>query len=177
MTVRATDAHGNSGTVSLAWTVSSHSVFGIATTSLPNATPNSTYGPVTLQATGVATGASGHPTTLKWTKVSLPKGLKLSSAGVLSGTLNKKVPAGPTSAAVEVTETVTTINGKKKVKTPTTVQATIPLTVNAVAVTAVVPSGAGRRAPAGRPRVALGLSCPTARRCRSASTGRRSQTP
>jgi hypothetical protein len=29
----------------------------------------------------------------------------------------------------QVTETVTTLNGKKKVKTPTTVQATIPLII------------------------------------------------
>jgi Putative Ig domain len=49
----------------------------------------------------------GHP---------LPKGLKLSSTGVLSGTLNKKLAAGPSSATVQVTETVTTLNGKKKVK-------------------------------------------------------------
>ncbi len=69
-------------------------------------------------------------TTLKWKKVSLPKGLRLSSVGVLSGTLNRKLAASPSSATVQVTETVITLNGKKKVKTPTTVQATIPLTVN-----------------------------------------------
>jgi hypothetical protein len=49
---------------------------------------------------------------------------------VLSGTPNKKLAGGPSSVTVQVTETVTTLNGKKKVKTPTTVQATIPLTIN-----------------------------------------------
>jgi hypothetical protein len=62
---------------------------------------------------------------LKWKKVTLPKGLKLSSTGVLSGTPSAKL-AAPSSVTVKVTETVTTLNGKKKVKTPTTVQATIP---------------------------------------------------
>ena len=59
----------------------------------------------------------------------MPKGLKLSSAGVLSGTANKKLVAGTSSVTVQVTETVITLNGKKKVKTPTTVEATIPLTI------------------------------------------------
>jgi hypothetical protein len=48
---------------------------------------------------------------------------------VLSGTPNTKLAAGPTSVTVQVTETVTTLNGTKKVKTKTTVQATIPLTI------------------------------------------------
>jgi hypothetical protein len=66
---------------------------------------------------------------LKWKKLSLPKGLKLSKTGVLSGTPSTKLTAGPSSVKVKVTETVTTLNGKKKVKTKTTVQATIPLTI------------------------------------------------
>ena len=70
-------------------------------------------------------------TTLKWKKVILPKGLKLSRAGVLSGTPNKRLAAGPSSVTVQVTETVTTLNIKNRpVKTKTTVQATIPLTIN-----------------------------------------------
>jgi hypothetical protein len=36
---------------------------------------------------------------------------------------------GTTSIIVQVTETVTTLNGKKKVKTMTTVQAIIPLSI------------------------------------------------
>jgi hypothetical protein len=56
--------------------------FGVTTTSLPNATPGTKYLPtVTLQADGIGTSAPGYTTTLKWAKVSLPKGLKLSSKG------------------------------------------------------------------------------------------------
>jgi hypothetical protein len=90
--------------------------FLITTTSLPSATPGTHYGPVTL-----TTQESGAGATVKWMKVKLPKGLKLSSAGVLSGTPNRKLMAGPTSVAVKVTEKV----GMKK----TTVQATIPLII------------------------------------------------
>jgi hypothetical protein len=66
-------------------------------------------------------------------KDALPKGLRLSSAGVLSGTPNKKLVAGSSSVTVQVTETVTILNGnngKKKVKAKATVQATIPLTIS-----------------------------------------------
>ena len=66
---------------------------------------------------------------MKWKKVTLPKGLKLSSAGVLSGTLNKSLVAGQSSVSFQVTETVTTLNGRQRTKTDSTVQATIPLTV------------------------------------------------
>ena len=43
-------------------------------------------------------------------------------------TQQELVPGGYTVVA-QVTETVTTLNGKRKVKTPTTVEATIPLTI------------------------------------------------
>ena len=59
----------------------------------------------------------------------MPNGRKLSSAGALSGTLSTKLAAGPSSVTVQVTETVITLSGAKKVKTPTMVQATIPLTI------------------------------------------------
>jgi hypothetical protein len=103
--------------------------FSIATSSLTAATPGTAYGPVTLQAVNPDASTSPYMTTLKWKKITLPKGLKLSSTGVLFGTPNKKLAAGPSSATVQVTETATTLNGKKKVKTKTTVQATIPLTI------------------------------------------------
>ncbi len=103
--------------------------FLITTTSLPNATPGTAYSPVTLTSQDAGTSASPHVTTLKWKKVSLPKGLKLSKTGELSGTPSNKLTAGTSSVKVQVTETVTTLNGKKKVKTKTTVQATIPLTI------------------------------------------------
>ena len=69
-------------------------------------------------------------TKLKGAKVSLlPKGLKLSSGGVLSGTPSVKLSPATTSVTVQVTETVVTFNGKKKVTTKSTVQGVIPLTV------------------------------------------------
>jgi len=58
-----------------------------------------------------------------------PKGLRLSSDGVLSGTPNKKISAGLSSVTVQLVETAATLNGTRKVKTKTTVQATIPLTI------------------------------------------------
>jgi hypothetical protein len=103
--------------------------FLISTTSLPNATPGTLYGPVTLTTQVAGVSASPNVTTLKWKKVALPKGLKLSSAGVLSGTPSSKLGGGTGPVAVQVTETVTTLNGTKKVKTKTTVQTTIPLTI------------------------------------------------
>ena len=104
--------------------------FRVSTLSLPSVVPGTTYGPVTLQVANVAASTTPYTTTVKWKKVSLPKGLKLSAAGVLSGTPYKRLAAGPSAVTVSVTETVTTVNGRKRVKTPTTVQATIPLTIS-----------------------------------------------
>jgi hypothetical protein len=101
----------------------------VGTPSGPSAHPGVAYGPVTLQEAGAGTSTSPNVTTFKWKKVSLPKGLKLSGDGVLSGTPSPKLVPGPSSVTVQVTETVTTLSGKKKVKTKTTVQATIPLTI------------------------------------------------
>ena len=108
--------------------------FYISTTSLPTATISLTYGPVTLQAAGLGVSASPFVTTLKWKKLTpLPRGLRMSSAGVLSGTAGRRAVAGQTSVTVQVTESVTTLNGTRTVKTKTTAQATIPLTVRVVA--------------------------------------------
>jgi hypothetical protein len=102
----------------------------ITTTSLPVATRGAIFGPVTLTTVDVDPSASPFVTTLKWHKVSpLPKGLKLSGAGVLSGTPSLKMVDGSTSITVSATEKVTTLFGSKKIKTLTTVQATIPLTI------------------------------------------------
>jgi len=101
--------------------------FRIDTTSLPVVTPGSPYGPVqlTIQEAGVSAGT--HVTTLKWKKVSLPKGLKLSKTGVLSGTPSTKLTAGTSSVTVSVTEKVTTLNGSdKKVVTKTPFDVAIP---------------------------------------------------
>jgi len=90
--------------------------FRISTASLPNATPGHAYGPVTLTTTGSTPGA-----TLKWKKLArLPKGIKLSHSGTLSGTASTKlVPNTNATVSIEVTETaVTTTNGKtSKIKT------------------------------------------------------------
>jgi hypothetical protein len=104
--------------------------FAISTSSLTSAPPGVAYDPVTLQEAGAGTSVSPYVTTFEWRRVSLPKGLRLSSAGVLSGKPSSRLAAGPSSVTVQVTETVTTLNGRRKVKTPTTVQAAIPLTIN-----------------------------------------------
>ncbi len=117
------------GTFSVSTTLTVTQVFQILTASLPAATPGHAYGPVTLQAVGLGTSTNPYSTTLKWKKVSLPKGLTLSPTGVLSGTLSSKLIGGSSSITVQATETVTTLNGRVKTKTITTVQATIPLTI------------------------------------------------
>ena len=104
--------------------------FSIITSSLPSASRGVSYSPVHLQVTGTGTSVSPYVTTLKWKKLVLPKGLKLSSAGALSGTPSVKLIAGLSSVTVQVTEKVTTLNGRAKVKAPSTFQATIPLTIN-----------------------------------------------
>jgi len=105
--------------------------FVLSTPSLPAATPGASYGPVTLTTQEAGKSTSPYATTLKWKKVSLPDGLKLSNTGALSGTPSHKLRPGASSITVQVTETVTTVTGKSKTKTKakTTVQATIPLTI------------------------------------------------
>ena len=105
-------------------------LFSVLTTSLPPATRGVAYGPVTLQAVGIGPSSSPYTTTLKWHKLWLPNGLKLSSAGVLSGTPSTKLLAYVYPVGVKVTETVFTLSGGKKVKTQATVQAIIPLVIN-----------------------------------------------
>ena len=70
----------------------------ITTPSLPAATEGASYGPVTLTAS--STGSLPY----KWKKVgALPKGMKLSSGGVLSGTIKTKhVATGTQHITVEV---------------------------------------------------------------------------
>ncbi len=125
----ATDVTGLDTTATPSVTITT-TEFYIATTSLPSATPGTAYGPATLRVANLGTSTTPYVTSLKWKKVGhLPKGLKLSKTGALSGTPSKKLKAGLSSVKVSVTETVTTRNGKKKVKTKTTAQATIPLTI------------------------------------------------
>ncbi len=101
--------------------------FYVSTTSLTPVTPGKAYAPVPLQAANVGVSTSPFTTTLRWKKVSLPHGLKLSPAGVLWGVASRRLPGSPSSVKVEVTETVISLKGKVKVTTKTTVHATIPL--------------------------------------------------
>ena len=103
--------------------------FTLTSSSLPNATRGSSYGPVPLTEAGAGLSVSPNVTTVIWGKVTLPTGLKVSPTGVLSGTPSTKLAAGPTSVTVKVTETVTTLNGSHKIRTKTTIQATIALTL------------------------------------------------
>ena len=67
--------------------------FSIITESLPNATPGIAYGPVTLQSAGEdGSRARRHDNAQE--SDGPAKGLKLSSAGVLSGTPSAKLLAG-----------------------------------------------------------------------------------
>ena len=102
-------------------------LFQISTSSLPPTTPGQTYAPVQLHAIGQGPGA-----TLKWKKAgTFPKGLKLTSAGVLSGTPNVRLVVGTNQPVpVKVTETVITKNGRKKIKTKTTVSKTLTLHIS-----------------------------------------------
>jgi len=108
----------------------------ITTSTLPVAVRGSAYGPVTLQVSGIGASASGYTTNVAWGKgavaapaTALPKGLKLSKSGVLSGTPSTKLAASSSAVTVKVTEKVTTLTGTKKTVTTTTVIATIPITI------------------------------------------------
>ena len=103
--------------------------FSVTTSSLPAAARGSVYTPVTLSLGAVGVSAPGFTTTIKWKKVTLPKGFVLSASGVLSGTPSAKLAAGANSVTVSATETVITLNGKKKVKTVTTIQVVIPIVI------------------------------------------------
>jgi len=75
-------------------------------------------------------GASGGATTtLQWHALEIPKGLQLSSSGVLSGTPSTELASGSYTVVASVTETVTTVSGGKKSKTKTTAQTTIPIVI------------------------------------------------
>jgi hypothetical protein len=102
----------------------------VTTTSLPGATRGTGYGPVGLDVAGVEPSTNGYTTTLEWLPNELPKGLKLSRAGILSGTPSTHLAPGTYEVRVTVTENVFTRSGTMKVKTPTTVGAIIFLTIS-----------------------------------------------
>ncbi len=78
----------------------------------------------------VGVGGVGNSGTMTITDSTVSGNAATIPAGVLSGTPNKKLAAGPSSVTIQTTETVTTLRGTKKVMTKTTVQATIPLYLN-----------------------------------------------
>jgi hypothetical protein len=100
--------------------------FGISTsTDLPSAAPGATD-PVTFTLVGATVGAK-----IKFKGAGFPKGLKVSSAGVLGGVISSKVHSGTVyHPMVTVTETVTTRVGKVKTKTLTVVAKAFNLTVS-----------------------------------------------
>jgi hypothetical protein len=117
ITFTATNGIGNPATQSFTLTVSAAVGFHVTTTTLPSATPGVAYS-TTLQA-------SGGTTPYAWKKVgTLPKGLKLSKTGVLSGTPSaKKVTAGNYSIQVKVSDA-----GKKTAKKTATATLTLHVT-------------------------------------------------
>ena len=87
----------------------------ITTTSLPAATEGSPY--------SQQLSASGGNPPLKWAKTAaLPKGLKLSKSGLLSGTVSSKVAPGTYTVSVKVSDAS---------KPKQTATATLHLTINA----------------------------------------------
>jgi hypothetical protein len=97
----------------------------ITTSSLPAATEGQAYGPVTLHAS--TTGAAPY----KWKKIgALPKGMKLSSGGILSGTIKTKHVATGTQHITVEFETHK-IHNKHENVPEQTVTKTLPIVVNA----------------------------------------------
>jgi hypothetical protein len=97
----------------------------ITTSSLPAATEGHAYGPVTLHAS--TTGAAPY----KWKKIgALPKGMKLSSGGILSGTIKTKHVATGTQHITVEFETHKIHNKHENIPAQT-VTKTLPIVVNA----------------------------------------------
>ena len=104
--------------------------FAITPVVPPAASPGSVYSPLALTYANASPSAGSFTTTFKWKATGLPKGMKLNATtGVLSGKLSAHDATGVFPITITVTETVTTLNGSKKVKTPTTATFTVPLTV------------------------------------------------
>lgn len=105
----------------------------ITTTSILDAYPGTPYGPVQLEDAGMTTSTAPYVTAVRWSKVpgtELPRGMTLSATGELAGTPNRHLAAGPTDVSVQITEKATTVVGGKRVKSVTTVQAVIPITIS-----------------------------------------------
>jgi hypothetical protein len=92
ITLTAANGIGSNATQSFTLTVNPPAGFHVSTTSIPNPVVGTAYS-VQLQTSG---GGAG---TVVWKKTSLPKGLALSSTGLLSGTPSVKA-VGPATVAV-----------------------------------------------------------------------------
>ncbi|MGD0735693.1 MAG: putative Ig domain-containing protein [Terracidiphilus sp.] len=108
-TIQAADAFGDSATQTYSITVT-YPALTVGTTPLPAAVYNVNYGPVTL----TATGGSGSSANLTWTWVaasgsSLPPGVNLSTAGVISG---KPTATGTFTFVVTATDSVAKESGQ-----------------------------------------------------------------
>lgn len=94
--------------------------FGIRYRALPSAVRGSAFAPIQLQAVGVIPSTAPLTTVVKFTKVSLPKGLRLSATGVLSGTPSARLTPGVYPVTVSVSEVVTTVIGNRRFKSRAT---------------------------------------------------------
>jgi hypothetical protein len=126
ITIHATNGVAPDATQAFTLTVSPPAGFQISTSSLPPATLNVAYGPVVLQTSGAAPGA-----TIKFKKAAaMPKGLKV-KGGAVQGTPSSKLAPGSYNVQILATEKYTTIVGKVKTKHTVTVMKTLPLQINA----------------------------------------------
>ena len=108
-TVKAYDGYGDSATQSYTLTIS-YAAMSVMTRSLPTAYVAGLY----TQSTLSATGGTGVSTNYQWQLTggtSLPGGLALSTAGVISGTLLNTDTTGTYNFTVKVTDTVANISG------------------------------------------------------------------
>jgi hypothetical protein len=111
--------------------------FAISTTSLPVLTRGKAYGPVALTVVGVGASSAGYTTKIKWGEgppttsgTPLPKGLTLTTSGVVSGKVGRKFVAGTYQVSVEATEKVILVTNGQVTNTKTKVTAVIPLEIS-----------------------------------------------
>ena len=124
--ITVTASNGVTPDATQSFTLTVTQLFQIWTSSLPNATPGQTYGPVQLQEIGQAAGA-----TLKWKKTgTLPKGLKV-VGGFLEGAPSLKLAHGLNlPVPIQVTEKWVTVSGAIKTKHTMTVSKTLMIHIN-----------------------------------------------
>jgi hypothetical protein len=126
ITITAQNGVSPNATQAFTLTVSPPAGFQITTSSLPPATIGMVYGPIPVETSGAATGA-----TVKIKKLApMPKGLKV-KAGLIQGTPSTKLVPGTFSVQLSATEKYSTVVGKVKTKHVVIVTKTLSLQVNA----------------------------------------------